>query len=795
MRILAALLLLLTSVPVWAAVAAPPRACAGSMTAVSLRLRVKTPSGGDPLAIRRVNNIPEGTRILYSPLQMPADLKKNGRIALVVVPADLEQRSASGASVLEPHGADTDGEWTTPYRASVVLLVFGPQGLDEKRLTNLVSKDGNLLDDLARFAQQTSDLEASLEQVAALEEAEMEEDPSRPTRATPIEQALFTLTRALNPSSAFSNPLGAGKMVGPVTRSTWAASTFFDNAGGLFPGSGALGMVRQWLMPDSEFRAVYAENTGSDGLSLCGQKQQSKSKNRIVYMWGYKPVNTDAPPLSEPQTAYLPSGTRSTFALKTAQQTDWTLIDRIRDWTLSGGARDIPVKLHSVARGWVEIDLRKAAIDPGVYKLKGKWDWDTVMVDGDLRIAALGDMTQARVTADSQLRLVEGAGMAPIELEGADFQFVERVSFKRAGTLGAANSEVDYRLPGGVRPGPQQKLELEIDTSRYRAGSYVLAIQQTGGVTQEVPVEILPPLPRIDGLPLRLNRGEASQQITLRGSGLDRIDSFEADGMRFQLGPAAVGSQRDATVLIAANASPAAIGTQLAASYKLAGLLSPVRVPAAFQIAGPKPVISSAVASAADDSGVAIRDGELSAGSQASFTLKVSNVEAPASMVVECAEPAKQVQPLRVRLGERRTDAKLDSIGPGTLFASFDPGAVGQTGCTLNAAIETDAAGKSAPLALGRVVRVPKIDGLTWTEERSNGGYYAILRGADLETIERAGWDAQTGIPVTALPKSSGDRQSMRIVLPWPPPSPLAPIWIWLRGESLGRMVRFLKAQ
>ena len=767
--------------------AASPRACSGGVAAGTFRITVKTPNGGPPLPIRRMNVIPAGSKLSYEPLQLPADLKKGGRIAVVIVPADAEQRAASGASVLETHDANVNGEWTIPYRAGVVLGVFGPQGLDEKRLTNLVTKDEDLLDDLARFAQQTVDLEASLEQLNALDEDDVEEDPSRPSRATPVEQALFTLTRALNPSSAFINPLGGGKSIGPVTRTTWAASTFFDNAGGLFPGSGALGMFRQWLMPDSEFRAVYAETAEGDGLTFCTQKQLTKMKNRVVYMWGYKPVNTGAPKASVPRTTYFPAGARSTFAMRIAAPDDWSLTGNIHDWVLVGAnGKEVPVRLRAAARGWMELDLRKAVVEPGAYKLKGKWDWDTVVVDGNLRVSPLGDMKQARVASDSQLRLVESGGMIPFELEGTDFQFVEHVMLKRAGALGAANRELEFRLPTGWRAGPQSKLELEIDGSRYLAGDYLLAIQQTGGQTQDVPLRILPPLPRISGLPLRLNAGETRQQVTLRGSGLDRIEGLEADGMKFELG-AGSDTQRDVTVLLA---SANAAGLRIPAAYRLTGLATPIRLPLAFQVAGPKPRLVSANAGAADDQGVAMHDGEVVAGSMASFTLKVETVDAPALLNVECAEAGKQIQPLKIRLGERRTDAKLTAIGPSSWFATFDPGAVGQSGCSLSATIETEASGRSGAVLLGKVVRLPRIDSLVWTDEKAPGGFVAVLQGADLETIERVGWDAQNGVAVTTVPKVSGEKQLLRVTLPWPPPSPLAPLQIWLRGEAQPRLAK-----
>ena len=299
-------------------------------------------------------------------------------------------------------------------------------------------------------------------------------------------------------------------------------------------------------------------------------------------------------------------------------------------------------------------------------------------------------------------------------------------------------------------------------------------------------MRILPPLPKISGLPLRLNSGEARQKITLQGSGLDRIESFEADGMKFELGPGS-DTQREVTVLLASNGTA---GLRLPAAYRLAGLGSPIRLPVAFQVAGPKPRLASVAAGTNDDQGVAMREGEVPAGALVGFTLKVENADAPALLNVECVEAGRQSLPLKIRLGERRADAKLGSIGAGAWFATFDPGSVGQSGCTLSATVETDAAGRSSAVVLGKVVRLPRIDSLAWTDERGAGGFVAVLTGADLETIERMGWDTVTGIAVTGVPRQAGEKQTLRVVLPWPPPSPLAPLQVWLRGESQARLAK-----
>jgi hypothetical protein len=64
------------------------------------------------------------------------------------------------------------------------------------------------------------------------------------------------------------------------------------------------------------------------------------------------------------------------------------------------------------------------------------------------------------------------------------------------------------------------------------------------------------------------------------------------------------------------------------------------------------------------------------------------------------------------------------------------------------------------------------------------------LKGSDLDLVERAGWDAQHGLPVDAIPTpvpGEPARQTLRISLPWPAPAPHSPLYVWLRGESEGR--------
>ena len=104
----------------------------------------------------------------------------------------------------------------------------------------------------------------------------------------------------------------------------------------------------------------------------------------------------------------------------------------------------------------------------------------------------------------------------------------------------------------------------------------------------------------------------------------------------------------------------------------------------------------------------------------------------------------------------------------------------------------TAGSGSSLPKELGRIVRLPKIDSFQLTDEKVNGGsaFYGLLKGQNLEEIEKVGWDANTGIPVEGIPApvaGAVNEEALKIAVPWPASAPHAPLFIWLRGEAAGR--------
>jgi hypothetical protein len=749
----------------------PAADCPGSVAIGDIQLRAEPPRGGPALPIRRVHNLPFASKILYQPIRLPADARKDARVTIVLVGA---ADAAGQVTVLDPKPASGDAEWVTPFPAGVVAFILGPQGLDEKRVANLVTKDENLVSHLADFAEQTADLEAAVQSLAALEfeEPSDEEEPA-PDRSTPAERALLALVRALNPVVAANNPLGAGRRMAPVTLRGRAAVGFFENAGGVIPGGGALSEVRNWLFPDTEFRATFGQ-PAAQGFTLCAQRQ-GRTRNRLVYLWAYRVLNMGPPPLALARETHLALGSRMTAPVKGATASQWAVVDRIQDWNLTpkSGGPPVPVPVQpSLQRRALSIDLTGFSGPPGVYRLAGQWDWSKAEVAGDLHLDPPGDLTAVRLSGESIARLVEGNGPVVARLEGTDFQFVDRVRLKRTAGRDANPLDLQVAPPLGRRASPQPFLELELDTNFFRSGAYALLLAQAGGPPQEVPLRVAPPHPRLDNLPLRVNMGGSQHTVSLRGIGLDRIERIESDQAEVRLEGGAA-TEREATVQLRPSVKK---GDLIAISLRVRDVAAPVPVPDAILALGPRPRITAAQRAAPPDLGVALRPGELPAGSYAGFSLRTENLDGPVTLSVQCAGRGKAVTPRFLR--------------PDELFVSFDPGDAGPSGCELAAVVETDGSGASEPYPLGRVIRMPRIESFIMTEEKLADGVYAgLLRGQDLETIERTGWTASAGEPVPGLPTSagSGATQVLKIAMPWPSPAPRSPLYVWLRQESEGR--------
>jgi hypothetical protein len=218
-----------------------------------------------------------------------------------------------------------------------------------------------------------------------------------------------------------------------------------------------------------------------------------------------------------------------------------------------------------------------------------------------------------------------------------------------------------------------------------------------------------------------------------------------------------------------------------------------VPVQGAIEIVGPRPRIS-AVRTSFPPAGIELREDEIPAGSMVSFAISVQNVEASGARVKVypmCSARQGREESLVLTPGQRTEHARLELAGASGLFLSINPAAIGPSGCRLGFAVSAEVVGESAPWVAGRILRAPRIERFTLTEEILGESMYAgLLEGYDLDTIEKTGWNAETGWPVqaiaTPLAGSSG-KQQLKVALAWPSPAPHAPVFVWLAGEPRGR--------
>jgi len=292
---------------------------------------------------------------------------------------------------------------------------------------------------------------------------------------------------------------------------------------------------------------------------------------------------------------------------------------------------------------------------------------------------------------------------------------------------------------------------------------------------------------------LRANLGQTQQTFALEGTGLERIEEITSRGATWDLAPVPADTKNVHNRMATLKLNPKMKkGETLDASLKVSELHSPLKIYDVVQVVGPRPRVISASESAAQTTDVALRQGEVAAGGPLSFAIQTENAGANPSLELTCANQSDVKMPLSLHPGDRSEGTQLDFAGEGILFLSVDPGSVGRSGCQLQATVTMDDTGTSDPYTLGRVIRLPHIEKFTLTDQKKGSDLFlGSLTGQDLQTIDRTGWDGQAGYPVQGIPvpvAGNPQEQNLQIELSWPPPSPRAPLYVWLRGETTGRL-------
>jgi hypothetical protein len=132
----------------------PLLTCPAGAPLGAIDLRVRSPGNPDPLPFQSINRLSEGDTILYAPIKRGTQ-KRPGEVALVLAPARRDPKKDS-LIVTDPKPAEKPAEWKIPQSMSLAVLVYGPDGLNKKKVRGFLSQDDQLIAQLADYAEKTS---------------------------------------------------------------------------------------------------------------------------------------------------------------------------------------------------------------------------------------------------------------------------------------------------------------------------------------------------------------------------------------------------------------------------------------------------------------------------------------------------------------------------------------------------------------------------------------------------------------------------------------------------------------
>jgi hypothetical protein len=759
-------------------------------------------AGDRRLPFRTINRLSENDKLLYAPVLRGKE-KRPGEVALVLVP---ERRKPGQEDILvtEPKPADRREEWTMTQTISLAALVYGPAGLNRKKVAKFLSQDEVLIAQLADYADKTAQaqqLVATLSDAAsspASVNAALSGFASQygfavqVDRNAPVSAQAETVFAAMNPQLAVYNPLAsstAQRIGQTASLAAMAGTLFFGSPIGLAAGGTATLLdLRAIAFPDTQFRASFAQPlpASPSGVNLCGQQGPLPPHTRVAYIWASRVPNIPAPAIRIGDTNFILATGKTPLPVD-VPEAGWKYLDRIREWSLVNGQQKgaaIPVAKLANQKS-LELDLSKAQVPPGEYSLTGLWDWSPVKAAGTVHVVPLSDFKTAHLDPVSQDRLLAGSGKVPVTLTGADFEFTTKVELQKLNDEFATPEAVRFLLPKGLRAGPQDRMDVLIATQELLPGSYELLISQPDDKKHPVEFQVLPNPPRIDNLPIIVNQGSAPQHFMLKGERLGLITKLEAPGAVLNLSPAAPNqTERSLTVELKSAPQP---GTALTVKTYLQDRSAPGTLPGALEITGPLPVIVSSKLSLPTGMAIGLRSDEFPAGYTLNAMLDVKNLERRGILRLACADGAGDPAPLRI--GEQTARWNLQQLSPDQLFLAFDTSAL-PAGCSLQATIDNGRAGSSQPFALAHILRIPQVDSFTVdANQLPNGTRRYQLTGRNLEMVQKLGWDDSNGVDVSSLPvplSGPGLRQSIDIDLA-DPANPDATLSIWLRGDRQGR--------
>lgn len=802
------LALISVNLPAYARVS---KACPGSTSVQRFAILLQPPNLEQALPVGEVNRIKAGDWLEYSPVESAGVApQRKSRIAIILVsPPDASRKHIV---VLRAEPAYSAVRWKVPFRVGVMGLVFGPNGLSIRRVHSFVAKNPDLMPQLADYAQQTSTVEALIQTLSQYEQSSPDSSslqsvlnsfstqygvtlPAIGSGQSTTQQA-NALLHALLPAVSASSSLTSRKTLlrGSTDLAASVAMLFFGSPVALATGATALfeGM-RSTIFPRTEFQPAFVSSADSDPLTLCSSAASANSGTRIAYFWVRRISDQSPPAVRLLRPKRLPIGVTARVKVTTASVAQLALLHRAWDWRLVNGQKDVPVPV-TVSTGSssdvLTLGLRSVPLKPGAYQLAAKWDWTPLSVAGTIKAVAFPDLATATLAAGSRARLINGNGIQWIRLTGADFEFINHVELSGTSQPDDPSKQLVFSRPLLKSPGKQESLDVEIDCDTLLPGRYSLVLRQSNGSKTKVPLVIHPPNPTLENLPLRLNEGRKDQTVVLKGSGLDRIERITSPHAVWALAPVPAGNanltERKATITLSARAHQ---GERLPANLFVAGLPRPLVSPDMIEVIGPLPKIVRVRKSFAGQQNVEMFPGEIPAAEASSFSIQVKSAGPDAKLNLACERNNRaQSEPIPV---SSTGPVEFDRTGPDSLYLSFDPSSLTPSGCLLVVSVDNPTTGKSAPYVLGRVVLLPRIDRFTLSEEKTGENLYVgTLTGENLQEIAKTGWNRERGYPVLGIATpvmGHLHEQTLKIVLPWPPPSPQAPLYIWLEGEKKAR--------
>ncbi len=774
---------------------APLPSCPAGTPLGSINLSVISPEPKlEALPFQDITHLSEGDMVSYSPVLRGKE-KRPGEIALVIVPAK-KKPDEPFLRVTDPKDAEKAQTWKIDQTVALVAFVYGPSGLSRRKVSKFLSQDDVLVAQLADYAAKTAQTEAL---VAALSNSESSAASVNAAlngfasqygfavqidKTAPAAEQAQTLFASMNPQLATYNPLSsstAQRAGQTASLATTAAALFFGSPVGLAAGGTATLLdLRSIAFPDTQFRSSYAQTVKGPAVNLCGQKNPAPPHTRVAYIWASRIPDAPTPNIKIGSADYIPAAAKTPVPVD-LQETSWKYLQRAREWTLSDDKNQkikIPVVKVANPNG-LELDLTKAKLTPGDYHLGGFWDWTPFTADGLIHVKDLTDFKTAKLQPASQDELLARVGKIPVTLTGADFEFTTKVELKKTDDEFATAEPVKFLLPKGLREGPQDHMDVQIDTAALDPGTYELLISQADKSTQPVHVNVLAQAAKVTNWPVLVNQGVAMQHFVLKGDRLGDIARLESPGVKLELGEVGANNmERSITVQLASNLKP---GTTLPITEYLRDRANPEMVPDGLQITGPLPVIASSRLSLPNGLTIAARANEFPAGSMLTALLDVKNIAKRSALRLSCQDDPSDRAMLQI--GEQSATASLQQLSPDQLFLSYSTVAL-PAGCELQAVIDNGRNGRSQPFDVAKIVLMPQVDSFT----ANSDGSYALV-GQNLEMIQKIGWDQVTPVNVTSLPApipGQGQKQSLTVSLPNSPATQPCP-FLWLRGDDKGR--------